>query len=226
MEFFGTGAFRHFKKSRNGKWAVFSNVCLHSPPDIPEVNDSFFHGTCLSNCYAMLEGGHFKVGLHRKGGSAHAPSGIWGCAHPGHALDRAPLVRSWSMKREDAMGPWDTPVAIRLPYKLQKFANGYTRMVIPYNTGTEVPLTHLRIEVWIHYEMYDNFRRLPDLWTQLLLGEKVACRGILNHPENLYRCGNSHRMTCGATVDRAAARSSGWKKAKSSGEWVCRCCRK
>ena len=229
MEFFGTPSFLHWSWSKNGKWTVFSNVEFKATPEIPHCNAGFFHGTCLSACNKILSEQRFRVGLFRSVGSKQHPTGIWGCSHPGEALDRSPLTRSWSYRRERKMSLWDVPVAILLPISQRDFCKvvslsfGYQRMVIPYPAGTHMEITG-PIQVWIHSSLYSNFESLNSHWDSVANGTMVACRAPPGDPASLYRCGECHPMTCGRTIPAATVGRYGWTEARNSKEWMCREC--
>ena len=235
-DFFGTPSFLFWSMSMNRKWCVFSNIAFKATPEIPvgaiDSNGEikFFHGTCLSSCYNILSEQVFRVGLWRNVGSKQHPTGIWGCSHPGHSLDRAPLVRSWSFGRESKISQWDVPVAMLLPFRqsefraVQPFASGHQRMVIPFDGGTQVSLGGLPIQVWIHYDLYSNFAALNRHWDSVANFSRVACRALPNKPRSLYRCGDSCPMTCGRTIQLDAAPEHGWTVGTKSRRWQCPQC--
>ena len=65
---------------------------------------------------------------------------------------------------------------------------------------------------------------LQNCWPQLKDGTMVACRSRERDPNNLYRCGDAHPMTCGRATYAHQLRTGCWRRAQGSREWICPAC--
>ena len=126
------------------------------------------------------------------------------------------------------LSAWDCPVALCFTIRrsLLKFVrfDGWTKMCMRGPRDTILNVTSWPIEIWIHRKLYANFNILQDLWDHIKMGELYVCRAKSKCPEDLYDCGNSKAMTCGSCVDALTAVYRGWRRTKSSRQWICGRC--
>ena len=214
-----------------GGWCVISNHNMTSPVSIYSSDtDSIrlYHGTTLHQARSILQLG-FYLGKYHTGTKTH-PCGLWGTDHPGHSLDRSPLMRGWSFTGEPThhLSGWDCPVALcftarRSSLKVLRF-DGWRKLCLRGTPGTMLNVRSLRLEIWINRKLYANFNTLTDVWHRIKEGELYVCRARTQCPEDLYNCGSCKAMTCGSYVESRIAYQSGWTRTTNSGQWRCSRC--
>ena len=197
-----------------------------------------YHATTLSQCRDILRDG-FRVGMCHAG-TKSSPAGIWGCSHPGHSVDRAPLCRGYSFQTEndDDKGivcGWDCPVVFAWDIEEWRLrthdllSDGTRILVHKQPCGTIWDARDRPTSIWIHTGLFERFRNLPSLWHTLQDGTAVACRSKRRRstsktPSDLYTAGDAAPMTCGRVCAFANLKAENWKKAGKSRQWYCPTC--
>ena len=213
-------------------WQVFRNrpEQLFSAPDNCK---KLYHATTLSQCRLILDGG-FQIGLHHEGTISSAP-GIWGCSHPGHALNRACLDRGWSYTAKapadnGVVCSWDCPVVFGWDFEedsLQRhrtLSDGTYVWVHKQPYGTIWNARQRPTSIWLNFALFKRFHELPALWHHLERGTAIVCRSRWQSPRDLYRCGHASPMTCGRVCDVDELHEKQWKRAAASKQWFCPDC--
>ena len=208
---------------RNRPWQMFS---------APDNMEKLYHATTLSQCRDILHDG-FKVGLEHTG-SISSPAGIWGCSHPGHSVNRAPLHRGYSFHAENCdkgiVCGWDCPVVFAWDIETQMLkthavlADGSCVWVHKQPCGTIWDARSRPTSIWISMSLYHHLLKLPSVWHELQEGTMVVCRSRDKKPSDLYRAGDAAPMTCGRVCAFEQLGAEQWKKARASRQWYCPTC--
>ena len=192
-----------------------------------------YHATTLSQCRLILQGG-FKVGLHHAG-TKSSPAGIWGCSHPGHSVDRAPLERGYSFDADESVDRgivcgWDCPVVLAWDIERASLedhvllSDGTYVWVHKQPCGTFWDARKRPTSIWIHISLYKRFVELPSWWRKLQEGTAVVCRSKKGTPSDLYKAGDASPMTCGRVCSFDRLQEENWTQANESKRWYCPSC--
>ena len=194
--------------------------------------EKLYHATTLSQSRCILQEG-FRVGLCHEG-SISSPAGIWGCSHPGHSVDRAPLDRGYSFHAEDLdngiVCGWDCPVVFAWDIEKdalkthEKLPDCSFIWVHEQQCGTRWDARGRPTSSWIPVSLYSRFLDIPSCWRELQEGTVIVCRARAKKPSDLYKAGNAAPMSCGRVCAFENLEAERWKKATKSRQWYCPTC--